>query len=120
MNASPVKNLRVQLAAAQVRPRLSVVTDMGDRDWNDVPEHLEGKALDWHLSRREFIRRAAYTAGIGMSIAAGMPASQVLARATKKSRVLVPLGANNPIDHFVILMMENRSFDHYFGWLDPT
>ena len=24
-----------------------------------------------------------------------------------------------PIDHFVILMMENRSFDHYFGWLDP-
>src|SRR3954469_20137972 len=93
---------------------------MGDRDWNDVPEHLEGKALDWHLSRREFIRRAAYTAGIGMSIAAGMPASQVLARATKKSRVVVPLGANNPIDHFVILMMENRSFDHYFGWLDPS
>ena len=27
-----------------------------------------------------------------------------------------------PIDHFVILMMENRSFDHYFGWLrgSPT
>ena len=22
-----------------------------------------------------------------------------------------------PIDHFVVLMMENRSFDHYFGWL---
>ena len=22
-----------------------------------------------------------------------------------------------PIDHFVIVMMENRSFDHYFGWL---
>jgi phospholipase C len=22
-----------------------------------------------------------------------------------------------PIDHVVILMMENRSFDHYFGWL---
>ena len=22
-----------------------------------------------------------------------------------------------PIDHFVLLMMENRSFDHYFGWL---
>ncbi len=21
------------------------------------------------------------------------------------------------IDHFVVLMMENRSFDHYFGWL---
>ena len=22
-----------------------------------------------------------------------------------------------PIDHFVVVMMENRSFDHYFGWL---
>ena len=22
-----------------------------------------------------------------------------------------------PIDHVVILMMENRSFDHYLGWL---
>ena len=23
-----------------------------------------------------------------------------------------------PIDHFVVLMMENRSFDHYLGWMD--
>jgi len=27
----------------------------------------------------------------------------------------VPLGDQIPIDHFVILMQENRSFDHYFG-----
>jgi len=27
----------------------------------------------------------------------------------------VPLGGEIPIDHFVILMQENRSFDHYFG-----
>lgn len=26
-----------------------------------------------------------------------------------------PLGADIPIDHFIILMQENRSFDHYFG-----
>ena len=26
-----------------------------------------------------------------------------------------PLGAKIPIDHFVLVMMENRSFDHYFG-----
>ena len=25
-----------------------------------------------------------------------------------------------PIDHFVVVMMENRSFDHYFGWLGET
>ena len=28
-----------------------------------------------------------------------------------------PPRQNMPIDHFVVLMMENRSFDHYFGWL---
>jgi len=27
----------------------------------------------------------------------------------------VPLGDQIPIDHFVLLMQENRSFDHYFG-----
>lgn len=27
----------------------------------------------------------------------------------------VPLGRDIPIDHFILLMMENRSFDHYFG-----
>lgn len=27
----------------------------------------------------------------------------------------VPLGDDIPIDHFILLMMENRSFDHYFG-----
>src|SRR5438552_2788581 len=27
------------------------------------------------------------------------------------------LGANMPIDHFVLVMQENRSFDHYFSKL---
>ena len=31
----------------------------------------------------------------------------------------VPLGQNIPIDHFVVVMQENRSFDHYFQEL-PT
>src|SRR5206468_7453641 len=25
-----------------------------------------------------------------------------------------------PIDHVIVLMMENRSFDHYFGWRTDT
>src|SRR4051812_46647102 len=67
------------------------------------------------LSRREFLERTAYTAGV-----AGLPsrpAGTLLAEAAKahaKSSGL-PAPRNVPIDHFVILMMENRSFDHYFG-----
>ena len=29
---------------------------------------------------------------------------------------MLPSPQNLPIDTFVVLMMENRSFDHYFGW----
>ncbi len=95
---------------------------MGEQRWNEVPEHLEGAALEAHLSRRDFLRRSAYTAGLAMTAAAAMPPSQVLALAHRKSRrIALPTPANTPIDTFVILMMENRSFDHYFGWLPaPT
>ena len=93
---------------------------MDDRRWNDIPEHLDGRALEAFVSRREFLRRAAYTAGIGLSLASTMTPGQVLAHANRARRIAVPLGADMKIDHFVILMMENRSFDHYFGWMDPA
>ena len=32
------------------------------------------------------------------------------------SRRRLPAPRNMPLDTFVVLMMENRSFDHYFGW----
>jgi phospholipase C len=41
----------------------------------------------------------------------------ILAEATKRTRANVPDPRNLPIDTFVVLMMENRSFDHYLGWL---
>jgi phospholipase C len=69
------------------------------------------------LSRREFLERTAYTAGVAGL--ASLPAGTLLAEAAKaqaKSSGL-PAPRNVPIDHFVILMMENRSFDHYFGWV---
>ena len=31
--------------------------------------------------------------------------------------VQIPSPRNLPIDTIVVLMMENRSFDHYLGWL---
>ena len=71
------------------------------------------------LSRREFLERTAYGAGLA-GMAAGLPAGTLLAEAAERRPPPCP-DATSPrnieIDHFVILMMENRSFDHYFGWL---
>src|SRR4051794_12585238 len=90
---------------------------MADSHWNDLPENLTGAALDDHLTRRDFIWRSAHTAGVAAA-AASLPANLILAEAAKaKARATrMPSPRNMPIDTFVILMMENRSFDHYFGW----
>jgi phospholipase C len=69
------------------------------------------------LSRREFLERTAYNAGLA-GMAASLPASTILAESAQAAhrRARMPSPRNMKIDHFVILMMENRSFDHYFGW----
>src|SRR3954453_1114990 len=74
-------------------------------------------AMESDVSRREFLEGTALAAGIAGS--AALPASTILAEAAGANawRNPLPLPRNTPIDHFVILMMENRSFDHYFGWL---
>jgi phospholipase C len=73
--------------------------------------------MESDLSRREFLERTAL--GAGMAASAALPASTILAEAAQaqSKRNPLPSPSNVPIDHFVILMMENRSFDHYFGWL---
>jgi phospholipase C len=69
------------------------------------------------LSRREFLERTAFAAGLAGT--AGLPASTLLSEAAEAAarRSPLPSPRNLEIDHFVVLMMENRSFDHYFGWL---
>ena len=56
-------------------------------------------------------RRSLLTAGLG-ALAAGLPTS--LARALSIPAD-VRKGTIEDVDHVVILMQENRSFDHYFG-----
>jgi phospholipase C len=70
------------------------------------------------VSRREFLERTAYAAGLA-GAASALPASTLLAEAAEAAarRSPLPRPRNVEIDHFVVLMMENRSFDHYFGWL---
>ena len=69
-------------------------------------------------TRREFLERTAYTAGLA-GMAAALPANAILAEAAAAAArgSGLPAPRNVPIDHFVVLMMENRSFDHYFGWV---
>src|SRR5581483_544371 len=74
---------------------------------------------DEHLRRREFLQRTAMAIGAGASVAATMSAESLVAHAAQAelSRRRLPSPRNLPLDTFVILMMENRSFDHYLGWM---
>ncbi len=69
------------------------------------------------VSRREFLERTAMAAGAAGAV--GIPTEMLVAQAAKAANKAnrLPAPRNVPIDHFVLLMMENRSFDHYFGWL---
>ncbi|MDL4775327.1 alkaline phosphatase family protein [Actinomadura xylanilytica] len=64
------------------------------------------------LTRRGFL---AGTAGAAI-IAAGGPAAGAAATRTAPAAEL-PEPDESGIDHIVVVMMENRSFDHYLGWL---
>jgi phospholipase C len=81
-------------------------------------ERLAFEAPDAYLRRREFLARTAMTAGIAAG--AGLlvsPDTLVAAAGQRQRRRPLPDPRNLPIDTFVVLMMENRSFDHYLGWM---
>src|SRR4051794_4971539 len=82
-------------------------------------ELLAHEAPDAYHSRREFLQRTALTAGLAAALGTVLPADAVVAQAAKQQRREAPLPSprNLPVDTFVVLMMENRSFDHYLGWL---
>ncbi len=60
-------------------------------------------------NRRQFLRHAAAAGAVGL-----LPASVQKALALPANRTT---GSIKDIEHVVILMQENRSFDHYFGSL---
>jgi phospholipase C len=79
-------------------------------------ERLAALAGDEFVRRREFLGRTAAAAGLA-GMASVLPAETLVAEAAKRAnRRKFPKPRDLPIDTFVVLMMENRSFDHYFGW----
>src|SRR5438105_1703771 len=65
------------------------------------------------LSRRELITHGSLLAG-GVALL-GLPTGSGRAAALSSPRL--PSPASSGIDHVVVVMMENRSFDHFLGWL---
>jgi phospholipase C len=61
------------------------------------------------VNRRDFLRRAA-----GVASAAALAGKSPLVSAQTES---LPAPAASGIEHIVVVMMENRSFDHLLGWL---
>jgi phospholipase C len=80
-----------------------------------LAERLEAEDSEGTLRRREFLTRTGMLAG-GASLASLLPADRLIAEAARRRRRPLPPPRQLPIDTFVVLMMENRSFDHYFGW----
>jgi phospholipase C len=81
---------------------------------DDLPNELQGRAL----SRRQLLRyfgmlgAGAVVSNSAAAWAAGPSAARLVGRAASTQAAGSDLGA---IDHIVFLMMENRSYDHYFG-----
>jgi phospholipase C len=81
-------------------------------------ERLEALAPEAFHTRRDFLQRTAVTAGLAAGMGLMLDPNTVVAEAARRQRrAQLPSPRNLPIDTFVVLMMENRSFDHYLGWL---
>src|SRR3954454_14124818 len=81
-------------------------------------ERWEASDPDGYLRRREFLQRTAVAGGLAAS--AGLllgPETLIANAARRRRRFPLPPSRDLPIDTFVVLMMENRSFDHFAGWL---
>jgi phospholipase C len=80
--------------------------------------------------RRSFMAKAAVGAAGAWTVPTILMSSVAGAQASNPTTTIGPAddlqldhpAGSSPISHVVILMMENRSFDHWLGWLseDPT
>jgi phospholipase C len=69
-----------------------------------------------YMRRREFVAKTAALAGLA-GVATAWPVDALVRHAGRvQSSTPFPSPSNLPVDSFVVLMQENRSFDHYFGW----
>ena len=63
------------------------------------------------FSRRRFLQIAAASSGLAIT------GRDLLSQAVANASSMIRPNGSNGIRHVVILMMENRSFDHFLGWV---
>jgi phospholipase C len=63
------------------------------------------------LSRRKFLQISAASSGLAIT------GTDLLSRAVASASSTIRADGSQGIRHIVVLMMENRSFDHFLGWL---
>src|ERR1700756_1571830 len=68
------------------------------------------------ITRRQFIAGATAAAASSALPGCGVSLPGGIAGAAQKA-ALLPRPEDSGIDHIVVVMMENRSFDHYLGWV---
>jgi phospholipase C len=82
----------------------------------EAEERFAAEHPEDHMRRREFLTKTAMLAGAA-GLATALPAKALISQAASAQTAAgLPSPTNMPIDTFVVLMQENRSFDHYFGW----
>ena len=69
------------------------------------------------VNRRELLKNAAFVSGAAL-VGGSWPSSKKLfAQDVLLNLPDLPSPANSGIEHIVVVTMENRSFDHFLGWL---
>ena len=63
------------------------------------------------LTRRKFLQISAASSGLAIT------GTELLSRAVANASSTIRADGSAGVRHVVILMMENRSFDHFLGWL---
>lgn len=67
------------------------------------------------VNRRDFLRRA--VSASAAALGASLSHSDAQSSANAAANSLLPSPESSGIEHVVVVMMENRSFDHMLGWL---
>lgn len=83
----------------------------GDHRTNET-EGPGNEGRETRISRRKFIAGAGAAAG-----ALALGGTRYFAQRAAAGDVTLPSPTSSGIKHVVVVMMENRSFDHFLGWL---